>query len=61
MNRSLADDLAELERTDPVVADAARRLDAVTDRIAYRARPCTLPACDRYDGHPGDCYRYPPA
>lgn len=54
----LAEDLAELEREDPAVADAARRLDEVCERIMWRPRPCPLPDCDRYDGHLPPCYRY---
>lgn len=36
--QNLEAELREMERTDPVVAEAARRLDETTDSILFRAR-----------------------
>lgn len=35
---NLEAELREMERTDPVVAEAARRLDETTNSILFRAR-----------------------
>lgn len=58
--RPLALDLADLEREDPAVADAARWLDEAIDRLVSRVLPCPLPGCDRYRDHPPPCGRYDP-
>jgi len=39
----LGDDLAELERTDPVIADAAARLSRAIDHVLLRSGPDAVP------------------
>jgi hypothetical protein len=55
----LGQELAQLERTDPVIRDAARRLDAAARRLLEgrsHPLPCRLPACP---WHAADTPRLP--